>query len=98
MLCIDALAELEDVVSRRKFERYATPLQRAQYVSDVRALAKFVAITTHIRACRDPKDDEILELAVSGKASVVLSGDKDLLSMGSFRGIPILRAAQFLVA
>ncbi len=58
LLSIDALAELEDVVSRRKFERYATPLQRAQYVSDVRALAKFVEITTHIRACRDPKDDK----------------------------------------
>ncbi len=62
----------------------------------MRALATFVEITTYIRACRDPKDDKILELAVSGKASVVLSGDNDLLSMGSFRGIPILRAAQFL--
>ena len=29
-------------------------------------------------ACRDPKDDKFLELAVNGRADVIVSGDADL--------------------
>jgi len=47
-------------------------------------------------ACRDPSDDQFLELAVNGKADCVISGDDDLLSMTIFRGIPIITPAKFL--
>jgi putative PIN family toxin of toxin-antitoxin system len=45
---------------------------------------------------RDPSDNKFLECAVAGKASVIISGDKDLLSLGSFRRIRIQSPAQFL--
>jgi putative PIN family toxin of toxin-antitoxin system len=45
---------------------------------------------------RDPSDNKFLECAVAGRASVIISGDKDLLSLGSFRQIRIQSPAQFL--
>ncbi len=46
--------------------------------------------------CRDPLDDKFLEVAVSGKAGVIISGDEDLIALGTFEGIPIVRPAVFL--
>jgi predicted nucleic acid-binding protein len=48
-------------------------------------------------ACRDPTDDKFLELAVSGNADLILSGDKDLLTLHPFRGIPIVTPAAFVL-
>jgi putative PIN family toxin of toxin-antitoxin system len=49
-----------------------------------------------IRACRDPRDDKFLELAVHGRAEAILTGDRDLLELHPFRGIAILAPAVFL--
>jgi predicted nucleic acid-binding protein len=54
-------------------------------------------ITERIVACRDPTDDKFLELAVSGNADLILSGDKDLLTLHPFRGIPIVTPAAFVL-
>jgi putative PIN family toxin of toxin-antitoxin system len=45
---------------------------------------------------RDPSDNKFLECALAGKAKVIISGDKDLLSIGRYRGIGIQTPAQFL--
>ncbi|MDE2844360.1 MAG: putative toxin-antitoxin system toxin component, PIN family [Chloroflexota bacterium] len=45
--------------------------------------------------CRDPKDDKFLELAVSGQASHIVSGDQDMLELHPFRGIPVLSPRSF---
>ena len=57
---------------------------------------EFVTITEAVQACRDPSDDKILELAVNGRADYIITGDDDLLVMNPFRGIPIIRPAEFL--
>ena len=44
---------------------------------------------------RDPSDDKFIECAVTGKAQVIISGDKDLLSLGRYRQIRIQSPAQF---
>jgi putative PIN family toxin of toxin-antitoxin system len=46
--------------------------------------------------CRDPADDPFLSCAVAASADYIISGDKDLLALGSFRNIPIVTAAAFL--
>ena len=46
----------------------------------------------------DPDDNRVLECAVSVDADTVVSGDLDLLRMGSFRGIRIQRVADFLAS
>ena len=50
-------------------------------------------IVQQVRACRDPKDDTFLELAVNGEADVIVTGDDDRLSLHPFRGIDILSPA-----
>jgi putative PIN family toxin of toxin-antitoxin system len=45
---------------------------------------------------RDPSDNKFFECAVAGKARIIISGDKDLLSMGHYRQIRIQSPAQFL--
>lgn len=46
--------------------------------------------------CRDPDDDEVLACAVAVKADFIVSGDKDLLVLQSYEGIPILTVMQAL--
>ncbi|MEW6095357.1 MAG: putative toxin-antitoxin system toxin component, PIN family [bacterium] len=45
--------------------------------------------------CRDPDDDYILALAVSGNVDCLISGDEDLLILKSIQGIPILKPNDF---
>lgn len=45
---------------------------------------------------RDPKDDFLLTAAVAGKADALVTGDKDLLVLGSYKGIPIMTPSGFL--
>jgi putative PIN family toxin of toxin-antitoxin system len=63
------------------------------WLEDVLAAAELVPITERIAACRDPKDDKFLELAVNGHADLIVSGDADLLALNPFRGIPIITPA-----
>lgn len=46
--------------------------------------------------CRDPNDDFILECAVVGRADLIVTGDKDLLSLGEYEGVRIVTARQYL--
>jgi putative PIN family toxin of toxin-antitoxin system len=62
------------------------------------ARAELVAITRAVTGCRDPKDDTFLELAVNVHADVIVSGDDDLLTLDTFRGIPVITPAAFGLA
>jgi putative PIN family toxin of toxin-antitoxin system len=57
--------------------------------------AEPVTIIEAVTGCRDPDDDKFLELAVNGRADVIVSGDHDLLVLNTFRGIPIIPPAAF---
>jgi len=46
-------------------------------------------------SCRDPNDLHILGLAAAGKASYIITGDKDLLSIAEFRGCAIVSPGKF---
>lgn len=45
--------------------------------------------------CRDPDDNQVLALAIAAEADCLISGDKDLLTLDTFRGIAILAPAEF---
>ena len=45
--------------------------------------------------CRDPDDVKVLGLAVASNADYIVTGDKDLLDLKSFQGIPILNPRSF---
>jgi hypothetical protein len=47
---------------------------------------------------RDPKDEKFLACAVEGNAHYLVSSDRDLLELRSFRGVVIHNPGQFLLA
>jgi len=92
---------LEELVTRLnsgKICKYSTEKSRNTITSDVEQASKIVEVEHRTTACRDPKDNKFLELAVSGEAKYILSGDKDLLDMGQCQGIEILSPRGFLEA
>jgi putative PIN family toxin of toxin-antitoxin system len=88
-------AEFHRTISRPRLARVIDPTVH-DAVLDLMAAAESILITEHIAACRDPKDDKFLELAVNGRADVIVTGDADLLALHPFRGIPIETPAAFL--
>lgn len=46
--------------------------------------------------CRDPKDNQILDLCVFGNANFLVTGDEDLLVLKTFKNTVILNPKQFL--
>jgi putative PIN family toxin of toxin-antitoxin system len=71
---------------------YFAPKLLPTYFDDVRRIfskAELVDISECISVCRDPTDDKFVELAVNGRADVIVTGDLDLLVLNPFRGIPI---------
>lgn len=89
-------AELENVLRRPKLKRYLTEQERLEFLDSYISTSAAVAITEHVAACRDAKDDKFLELAVSGQAEFIISGDADLLALHPFRGIKIVTPRDFL--
>ncbi len=91
------LQEFEEVIFRKKFDRYfLTDAERIDAINLIERNALFYFPTTHLQICRDPKDNKFLELALSAKATAIVSGDKDLLILNPFENIPILSASDFL--
>ena len=88
--------EINDILQRKKFEPYISAEQREEFLIALVQSGTLVEITETITACRDPKDNHILELAVSGRAQVIVTGDSDLLVLNPFQGIRILAPRDFL--
>lgn len=96
LISLPVLLELIEVLSRPKLDRYVTEHERMLFLLLLLKEAELVEVTEHVTECRDSKDNKILELAVSGAADFVVSGDGDLLVLHPFRGITILRPREFL--
>jgi predicted nucleic acid-binding protein len=78
------------------FDRYASLGKRREFVAFVSMAAHFVEVRRLIRACRDPKDDKFLDVAVSDGADTVVTGDADLLILDTFEGTRIMTPAAYL--
>ena len=97
LLASDAtIMELADVTARPKFDPYVTISERQEFLRLFDRIAERVPIVHLVRACRDPKDDKFLELAVNGEARLIITGDADLLVLHPFRSIDILTPAGYL--
>ena len=87
--------ELFVTLARPRLARLIPPSFR-DWLSELFSAAELVRIIERIAAYRDPKDDEFLELAITGHADLIISGDADLLALNPFRQIPIVPPADFV--
>lgn len=96
LLSFATLAELYEVLGRKKFLRYIDEEDIRSFLAALTREAEWVEVDARITACRDPKDDKFLELAVSGRATHIVTGDADLIALHPFRGIEIVPPHRFL--
>lgn len=94
----EILEEIVDVLGRPRFR-----IKYGIQDRDVEALLALLVLrgekvtpSQRIEACRDPKDDKFLEIAVEGRAEILVTGDQDLLVLSPFQGIPFVTPAEFL--
>lgn len=74
------LQELADVLTRPRIMqiRRTTRAEADLFVAGVGAVARLVPVSGHLRLCRDPEDDLLLETAIAGGATCVVSRDEDI--------------------
>ncbi len=61
-----------------------------------RALAEVVSPESRLCVCRDEDDNSVLECALDSHAEYIITGDGDLLDLGEFKGIKIVRVSDCL--
>lgn len=96
LLSIPVLGELNEVLGRQKFRKYITVDETRRFLAALVREAEWMEVDVKINACRDPSDNIFIELAMSGSATQIISGDNDLLSLSPFEGISVLTPAAFL--
>ena len=89
------LDELREVLQRPKFKKkmieiFLTDEELFEGYADLVELVKPVALTNSVS--RDPDDDQVLAAAIGGQVDLIISGDNDLLVLGNYQGIRIIRA------
>ena len=89
-------AEIAAVLARPKFARVLTEDRRRETLELLAAAALWIEPKEVVNDCRDAKDNCYLELALAAQATVIVSGDEDLLVLDPWRDVRVLRPARFL--
>ncbi|MCD6185324.1 MAG: putative toxin-antitoxin system toxin component, PIN family [Deltaproteobacteria bacterium] len=87
--------ELLEVLQRPKFKKYFSQKDITELISLLHFKTEQIKITKHFRDCRDPKDNFLLDLCISGNADYLITGDDDLLVLNPFRGVKIINYRLF---
>jgi uncharacterized protein len=96
LLSGEILEEYLRILAYSKFQLAKNEI-RGLIEGEVLPFAEIVQTSGRLRVIKnDPSDDKFLECAVSGRAKVLLSGDKNILALRRFRKVEILSPTQFL--
>lgn len=88
------IAELRRVLA---YPKLAAAIVEPDTLADlIQTTAVLVAPQRTITAVSDEPDNRVLEAAIEGAADCIVSGDRHLLTLGIFEGVPILTPAAFL--
>lgn len=86
--------EYEEIILRLK-QKYPAINTRIP-LQDLLVKFEIIRVSSDIHISRDPDDDKFISCAVDGKCLYIVSGDRDLLSIGSYENIEILTVGDFL--
>ena len=90
------VAELLEVFHRPRLMRYLDAELRAEILGQMFSLGVTIDPAVRVTDCRDAKDNIYLELALAAGATTIVSSDADLLVLHPWRGVRILRPADYL--
>ena len=91
----ELLDEFIEVAQRPKFRKYFSLADLQELLQQLHTKAEFVQVASTADDCRDPKDNFLLALAADGKATHLITGDKDLLDLKRFGKTIILTIAEY---
>ncbi len=88
--------ELTTRLSKPKFDKYVSESDRTVFLNCVRNQSLFLTVEHQTNICTDADDNKFLELALSGRARYLITGDSDLLVLVNYYETAILNPADFL--
>ena len=91
--CDEMNAEIVRVLTEKFFweQHRATSELQATLPRGIR-----VKIRGTVKVCRDPNDDMFLECAALAKADLLVAGDKDLLTLSTYKATRIVPPSEYL--
>lgn len=95
-LSLPVAAEIRAVLQRPKFRPYTTPERTSEFLLQLLGAAHWADPCIRVADCRDQNDNMYLELALAARADLIVSSDRDLLTLHPWRGIDILTPAHLL--
>ena len=93
---IEIIDELIDVCCRPKFQKYFEKTDIEELVLLIHRNCTYVKIRSKLKACKDPKDDFLLNLSIDAHANYLITGDKDLLQLKMIGKTTILPFSEFI--
>lgn len=91
----ELLDEFIEVARRPKLRKYFNIEDLESLLNQINLHAEFVAVMSKSIACRDPKDNFLLSLALDSNANYLLTGDNDLLELKKIGKTQIITLTQF---
>jgi uncharacterized protein len=92
--------ELESKLNSSKFEKISkgkiSQPEINEYLLEYNQETNFIEPKIKVNICRDTDDNKFLELALEIQADYIITGDKDLLSIGNYLNTKILNMAEFI--
>jgi putative PIN family toxin of toxin-antitoxin system len=105
-LALAKVGQVESVICQEILDEFAEKLlikfkfseeKVQESVAEVRAFSRLVKISGNLQTVEaDPDDDMVVECAVMGNATHIVTGDKHLLRLGSYEKIMIAKATDFI--
>jgi len=92
----ETLDELEEVFSRKKFDKYIPRAERAFFIENVKQNSLVYEIHHSVDICRDPKDNKFLDVAIASYADYLITGDEDLLVLEAIGNTTIITPREFI--
>ena len=90
------LTELKAVCTSKAKPFQLSKSEAEKIIDHVKDIAEeIVSLKSKVTLCKDEADNRVLECALDGKADCIVTGDKDLLSLKSFKGIKIVKVSDF---
>jgi uncharacterized protein len=92
----ELIDEFVEVAQRTKFRKYFSTSDLEDLLSAINTKAEFILVHSAVQICRDSKDNFLLSLAKDGKATHLLTGDKDLLVLQRIGKTRIITITEYL--
>jgi uncharacterized protein len=105
-LALAKIGQIESVTCQEILDEFAEKLllkfkfseeMTKAAVEEVRGFSRVVEISATLKAVpADSDDDMVVECAVNGNATHIVTGDKHLLTLTAYRSIKIVKATEFI--